>query len=99
MWLKEYPRYFQGVTRRIEKITSMPAEQDRELANEVDHFLSKYAELKEQHNAIGIVDPELAQFRWMIEEYRVSLFAQQLGTMIKVSSKRLEKQMDKVRRV
>ena len=99
MWLKEYPRYFQGVTRRIEKITSMPAEQDRELANEVDHFLSKYAELKEQHDAIGIVDPELVQFRWMIEEYRVSLFAQQLGTVIKVSGKRLEKQMDKVRRV
>ena len=99
MWLKEYPRYFQGIARRIEKITSMPAEKDRELADEVDHFWSKYTELKEQHNAIGIVDPELVQFRWMIEEYRVSQFAQQLGTVIKVSGKRLEKQMDKVRRV
>ena len=99
MWLKEYPRYLQGIARRIEKITSMPADQDRQLADEIEHFWNKYAELKEQHNAIGIVDPELLQFRWMIEEYRVSLFAQQLGTVIKVSSKRLEKQMDKVRRV
>jgi len=99
MWLKEYPRYFQGIARRIEKITTTPAEKDRELAYEIEHFWKKYVELKEQHVAIGIIDPELIQFRWMIEEYRVSLFAQQLGTMTKVSSKRLEKQMEKVRRV
>ncbi len=99
MWLGEYPRYFEGIARRIEKITSMPADQDRGLADEVEHFWNRYSELKQQHDAIGIVDPELVQLRWMIEEYRVSLFAQQLGTVIKVSSKRLEKQMDKVRRV
>ncbi|QEG20806.1 ATP-dependent RNA helicase HrpB [Mariniblastus fucicola] len=99
MWLKEYPRYFEGIARRIEKITSFPAEKDRELADEIEHFWTRYIELKEQHEAIGIVDPELIQFRWMIEEYRVSLFAQNLGTVIKVSSKRLDKQLDKVRRV
>ena len=99
MWLKEYPRYFDGIAHRIGKITTLPAEKDRELANEVDFFWNKYTELKEQHNAIGIVDPELVQLRWMIEEYRISQFAQQLGTVIKVSSKRLEKQLDKVRRV
>ena len=99
MWLKEYPRYFQGVARRIEKLTTIPPEKDREFADEIDFFWSKYCELKEQHDAVGIVDPELAQLRWMIEEYRVSLFAQQLGTALKVSAKRLEKQLDKVRRV
>ena len=46
MWLKEYPRYFQGIARRIEKITSMPAEKARELAVDVDHFWNKYADLK-----------------------------------------------------
>ena len=99
MWLKEYPRYFEGVARRIEKITSLAAEKDRELSDEIEFFWTKYQELQSQHDAVSIVDPELLQFRWMIEEYRVSLFAQQLGTVIKVSGKRLEKQMDKVRRV
>ena len=98
-WLKEYPRYLIGVSRRIEKLTSMPAEKDREFANEIDLHWSKYVESKEQQDALGIVDPELVQFRWMIEEYRISLFAQQQGTVIKVSGKRLEKQFDKVRRV
>ena len=99
MWLKEYPRYFQGIARRIEKLKTMTPEQDREFADELHSFWSKYAELKEQHDAVGIVDPELVQLRWMIEEYRVSLFAQQLGTAIKVSAKRLEKQLAKARRV
>ena len=99
IWLKEYPRYLQGISRRIEKLTTVSPEKDREFADEVDFHWSKYVELQEQHRAVGIVDPELVQLRWMIEEYRVSLFAQQLGTAIKVSSKRLEKQLDKVRRV
>ena len=99
MWLKEYPRYFQGVARRIEKLTTVPPEKDREFADEIDFFWSRHCELREQHAAVAIVDPELDQLRWMIEEYRVSLFAQQLGTALKVSAKRLEKQLDKVRRV
>ena len=43
--------------------------------------------------------PELIQYRWMLEEYRVSLFAQKLGTSIPVSPKRLEQQWSKVGRV
>lgn len=99
MWLKEYPRYFQGIARRIEKLTTVTPEKDREFSDELDFHWTRYVELKEQHDAVGIVDPELLQLRWMIEEYRVSLFAQQLGTAIKVSAKRLEKQLDKVRRI
>jgi ATP-dependent helicase HrpA len=37
--------------------------------------------------------PELEDFRWMIEEFRVSLFAQELKTMVRVSDKRLEEQL------
>ncbi|MDR0522200.1 MAG: DUF3418 domain-containing protein [Planctomycetaceae bacterium] len=36
-------------------------------------------------------------FRWMIEEYRVSFFAQKLGTAVKVSPQRLDKQFEKIR--
>ncbi|MFM7115844.1 MAG: DUF3418 domain-containing protein, partial [Planctomycetota bacterium] len=45
----------------------------------------------------GRVDSELLKFRWLLEEYRVSVFAQQLGTSQPVSSKRLEKQWELVR--
>ena len=44
-----------------------------------------------------IVPPELFQLRWMIEEYRVSLFAQELKTPMKVSDKRLGEQLEAAR--
>jgi ATP-dependent helicase HrpA len=44
----------------------------------------------------GTENPELVQFRWMMEELRVSLFAQELGTSLAVSSQRLDKQWVKV---
>ena len=39
----------------------------------------------------GVVDPQVEQFRWMLEELRVQLFAQELRTPAPVSSKRLQK--------
>ncbi len=44
----------------------------------------------------NVIDPELEQFRWMMEELRVSLFAQELKTLFPVSVKRLEQQWMKV---
>ena len=41
-------------------------------------------------------DPQLVLYRWMLEEYRVSLWAQQLGTKVPVSDKRLNKQWSQV---
>ena len=41
-------------------------------------------------------DPDFITYRWMIEEYRVSLFAQELGTLMTVSAKRLEKQRERL---
>jgi ATP-dependent helicase HrpA len=47
--------------------------------------------------AISGVRPELEELRWMVEEFRVSLFAQELKTMVRVSEKRLEDQVRLVR--
>ena len=40
----------------------------------------------------GMYDPELENYRWMLEEYRILLFAQELGAAMTVSEKRLDKQ-------
>ncbi len=98
-WLEHYPRYFQAITQRLEKISSTSVEEERRMREELAEWWRTYAELKEKHEQQAIVDPELDQLRWMIEEYRVSLFAQKLGTSITVSAKRLEKQLKKVRLV
>ena len=55
------------------------------------HPLSDY---REQH----IIDPALSEFRWMLEEFRVSLFAQELRAAIPISAPRLEKQWALVRK-
>ena len=99
MWLQQYPRFFQAIGYRIEKLSSTPVEKDRAMTDSLNGYWEKYSELKEFQLAQAIVDPELETFRWMIEELRVSLFAQKLGTSVTVSDRRMEKQWSKVRRV
>jgi ATP-dependent helicase HrpA len=69
------------------------------MADDVNAYWQQYVEMHQTHASQAIVDPELQTFRWMIEELRVSLFAQKLGTSITVSPKRMEKQWAKVRRI
>ena len=98
-WLKEYPRFFEAIAFRIEKLPTTAVDVDQMKTTELDHYWDKYHEIKERQEAQSVVDPELDWYRWMIEEYRVSLFAQTLGTSLTVSSKRLEKQFAKIRQV
>ncbi len=98
-WLEQYPRYFEAIAMRIEKVASLAPDKERELRENVVHFWNLYAGQQLRHADHAIVDPELEQFRRMIEEYRVSLFAQTLGTSISISDRRLEKQWKKVRQV
>jgi ATP-dependent helicase HrpA len=97
-YLRECPRYFRAVPMRFEKLRSGGELADRQGTEELNRYWQKYLERKELHELADIVDPELEVFRWMLEEYRVSLFAQRLGTSIKVSPQRLDKQLEKVRR-
>ncbi|MEY4761141.1 MAG: hypothetical protein RLZZ200_997 [Pseudomonadota bacterium] len=84
--LKEFPRYLKAVLHRLEKAPLDPA-RDAKLLKEVEAFEPRYWQ------AAGAVDATVAPvddpFRWMLEEYRVSLFAQQLKTPVPVSAKRL----------
>ena len=97
-YLREYPRYFRAVPMRFEKLRSGGEATDRQGTEDLHRYWQQYLERRELHDLAGISDPELEVFRWMIEEYRVSLFAQRLGTSMKVSPQRLNRQWEKVRR-
>jgi len=96
MWLRHYPRYFQGAKTRLEKLAGTGVDRDRQHHDQIAPFWQEYLQRAADHHERGVYDNELDQFRWMLEEFRVSLFAQQLGTSISVSAKRLEKQWTKV---
>ncbi|MCB9840582.1 MAG: ATP-dependent RNA helicase HrpA [Phycisphaeraceae bacterium] len=99
-WLRHVPRYLAGVQRRLDRLRAggeAGVKKDREQMGLLGPWVRKYAERAKGLAERGTVDPELETFRWMIEEYRVSLFAQDLGTSGPVSPKRLEGQFEKVR--
>lgn len=89
-WLQQYPRYFAGIAQRLDKLPGQ-LQRDRVQTDELQRFTQQYAGLKERYRLEGRVDERLETWRWMLEEYRVSLFAQQLGTRMPVSEKRLKK--------
>ena len=100
-WLPELPRYLAGMRVRLEKLRGGGAgivDRDLEGMARVAGFWNMYLGRKAEHIAIGLRDPELELFRWMVEEYRVSLFAQELGVAVPVSERRLERQWEKVRK-
>jgi ATP-dependent helicase HrpA len=86
--LQHLPRYLKAITTRLDKLRADPA-RDTKLMSEVRPLEQRYtrrvAELK------GVRDARLDDFRWQLEELRVSLFAQELRTPQPVSVKRLEK--------
>ncbi|KJH80591.1 ATP-dependent RNA helicase HrpA [Stutzerimonas stutzeri] len=94
-WLKEYPRYLKAIEQRFEKIGAQ-LQRDRVWSGELAGYWEQYQARLKKHQQEGKRDPELALYRWMLEEYRVSLWAQQLGTKVAVSDKRLNKQWGQV---
>ena len=94
-WLKEYPRFLKAVEQRFEKIGAQ-VQRDRVWSGELAGYWEQYQARLKKHQQEGKHDPALGLYRWMLEEYRVSLWAQQLGTKLPVSDKRLNKQWSQV---
>ncbi|MNW50979.1 ATP-dependent RNA helicase HrpA [compost metagenome] len=91
--LPHLTRYLRAASYRIEKAATNP-HRDAELAWRVHDVEEAYGKARAAY-AAGPADParlaELDEARWLIEEFRVSLFAQQLGTDGAVSEKRIRK--------
>jgi len=89
-WLTEYPRYLKAIEQRLDKVGSQ-LPRDRAWTIELTGYWEQYQARLARHSQEAKRDAHLQAYRWMLEEYRVSLFAQQLGTKMPVSDKRLSK--------
>jgi ATP-dependent helicase HrpA len=87
--LSHFPRYLKAINVRLEKLRGNPS-RDAQLMAEWQSAASQFQRtLKNQAGKNN--DPRMTEFRWMLEELRVSLFAQELRTPMPVSAKRLQK--------
>ncbi|MEX3555792.1 MAG: ATP-dependent RNA helicase HrpA [Burkholderia gladioli] len=93
--LAHFPRYLKGIAMRIDKLKADAARDARQLA--------EFAPLNQQYQRAlsqrgGAADARLTEFRWLLEELRISLFAQELRTPMPVSAKRLHKVWESLQR-
>ncbi len=86
--LQHFARYLKAITARLEKYRADPARDAARLA-ELRPLEQRYWRLVAERK--GAVDERMQEFRWLLEELRVSFFAQELRTPQPVSVKRLEK--------
>ena len=95
--LQHLPRYLKAAGLRLDKLRADP-QRDQRLAAELAALEQPFRRELGTRARNGAVSPELDQFGWLIEELRVSLFAQELRTPVPVSVKRLAKLWQTVRR-
>ncbi len=94
--LQHYPRYLKAIVVRLDKLKANPA-RDAQLLADYASLWANYERRAVQLAKMGTVDPQIEQFRWLLEELRVGLFAQELRTPVPVSVKRLEKQWEGIK--
>ncbi|HSF20836.1 MAG TPA: ATP-dependent RNA helicase HrpA, partial [Burkholderiales bacterium] len=95
--LHDLPRYLKAAQLRLDKFAGDPERDQRHAAN-IAELWRRYEERAARQRRAGANDPRLEDFRWRIEELRVSLFAQELKTPYPVSYKRLERLWSEIAR-
>ena len=86
--LRHYPRYMKAINYRLDRYRDDPA-RDEERQRSLEQLMAPWQ--RERIQRKGRKDPNLESFFWLLQELRVSLFAQQLRTPMPVSVKRLER--------
>jgi ATP-dependent helicase HrpA len=95
-WFNQLPRYLKGISRRAIRM-STNLERDIALAARIRPCEEQYRSLSDRGVPLTGA-PALRQLRWMLEEFRVSLHAQELRTLLPVSEKRLQEQVERILR-
>jgi len=94
--LHDLPRYLNAARLRLDKYAHDPGRDQRHAAN-ISELWRRYEERAAKQRRTGATDARLENFRWRIEELRVSLYAQELKTPYPVSFKRLDKLWAQIR--
>ena len=95
-WLRHISRFLDGACIRVEK-SARDLNKDKQMAEQIAVFWLQYQQRCKLLQGKNSVNHDLETFRWMIEELRVSLFAQELKTSMPISPKRLEKHWQALR--
>jgi ATP-dependent helicase HrpA len=88
--LAHFPRYLKGASVRLDKLRNNPA-RDAQSMSEWKVLAQAWERERLARRRAGVEDPALEEFRWLLEELRVGLYAQELRTPMPVSVKRLQK--------
>src|SRR5690606_17689834 len=93
-WLQQYPKYMRGIQQRLEKAALNPQKDKLQLAEVAPHWQRLVDYLAKEGDYRLAQNNALLDYRWWIEELRISLFAQTLKTQIPVSDKRMDRQWE-----
>ncbi len=91
--LGDLPRYLKALEIRLDRLGHAAARDQRRL-RELTPFQQRWSERYQRMLKSGQHDPRLEEIRWLIEELRISRFAQEVRTRVPVSLKRLEKRWE-----
>lgn len=86
---QDYPRYLKALNERLDRLTN-------NLEGDLDAVAQLDIHMERLQGVAG--NAEFDDYKWLVEEYRISLFAQPMKTKVPVSEKRLEKLWDKLTR-
>ncbi|CAG1003506.1 ATP-dependent RNA helicase HrpA [Phycisphaerales bacterium] len=94
--LRHIPRYLAAVELRLQRLGGPGILKDRERLAEISPIWQGYHELVKRQRELGLEPRAIEEYRWLVEELRVSLFAQELRTAVPVSVKRLHEAWERV---
>ncbi len=88
--LSQYPRYLESIWKRLEKL-EYSLGKDKKYTEEIKPHWNRIKQLVDNAYNTGEYSPILNEYRWLMEEWRISLFTQELKTQLPVSLKRMDK--------
>jgi ATP-dependent helicase HrpA len=88
-WLRQIPRYLKAEQRRWQR-GAVRGVQPAHITRDLDHWTTRFQDLEKQLGAELRWTPMLDELRFWIEEYRVSVYAQELKTLGPISAARLQ---------
>jgi ATP-dependent helicase HrpA len=94
--LQQFPRYLKALQIRAERWATNPVK-DQAKARQIVPYQQRLVSLQNRKDLSAEQASAREEFRWMIEELKVSLYAQELGTAVPVSPKRLDRFLEEHR--